>query len=104
MSQNMKNFMRIERENLNAVTGHKQTFNREMTPTAKNALLVSREISREPELANTPEVRADVVARGKALVADPNYPSKETLQRVAGVLAADLKRDRLATPSVVVAV
>jgi hypothetical protein len=29
-----------------------------------------------------PEVRPDVVARGKALAADPSYPSPEILRRV----------------------
>ena len=42
-------------------------------------------------LQETPDVRPEVVARGKALLADPSYPSKETLQRVAELLARHLK-------------
>ena len=38
-------------------------------------------------LAETPDVRADKVARGKALIADPNYPSKEQMRKIAGLLA-----------------
>lgn len=34
-----------------------------------------------------PAVRAEKVARARDLVADPNYPSKEILQSVAGLLA-----------------
>lgn len=38
-------------------------------------------------LESVPDVRAEMVARGKALIADPNYPSKEQLKGVASVLA-----------------
>ena len=41
-------------------------------------------------LADAADVRAEKVARGKALVADPNYPSKEQLKKVAGILAGHL--------------
>ena len=40
-------------------------------------------------LAKTAEVRADQVARARALVADPNYPSHEQLGKIADVLAAN---------------
>jgi hypothetical protein len=39
-------------------------------------------------LAAHPEIRADVVERGKALAADPNYPSIDILRSVAGKLIA----------------
>ena len=38
-------------------------------------------------LESVADVRGDVVARGKALIADPNYPSKQQLRAVARVLA-----------------
>jgi 2,4-dienoyl-CoA reductase-like NADH-dependent reductase (Old Yellow Enzyme family) len=38
-------------------------------------------------LESVADVRAEMVARGKALIADPNYPSKEQLRGVARVLA-----------------
>jgi len=44
-------------------------------------------------LANTADVRADQVARAKALVADPNYPSAQQLEKVAGLLAAKWRRE-----------
>jgi len=37
-------------------------------------------------LAAQPEIRPEVVARGKALAADPNYPSATVLQRVGAIL------------------
>jgi hypothetical protein len=42
--------------------------------------------SLEMSLAAVPDVRASEVARGKALIADPNYPSRQQLQSMARVL------------------
>jgi hypothetical protein len=46
-------------------------------------------------LASQPEIRPDMVARGRALAADPSYPSAELLKRVAGVIlnSPDLSDD-----------
>ena len=41
-------------------------------------------------LRNIPEVRASAVARARALVQDPSYPSPEILRRVASLLAGKL--------------
>lgn len=43
------------------------------------------------KLANAPEVRAEEVARAKALIADPNYPDNTTIQKVAQTLADKIK-------------
>jgi hypothetical protein len=37
------------------------------------------------------EVRASVVMRGKALVANPNYPDKRIIRKVSELLASKLK-------------
>ncbi len=39
------------------------------------------------QLATTPDVRADEVARAKALIADPNYPDDKTIRAVARQIA-----------------
>ena len=46
-------------------------------------------------LAAQPEVRPEVVARARALAADPNYPTPEIMQRVAQQIlgAPDLSED-----------
>jgi hypothetical protein len=46
-------------------------------------------------LAAQPEIRPDVVERGKALAADPEYPSTAILRSIAGKLLAspDLSAD-----------
>ena len=52
-----------------------------------------RRRSRAADLASTPDVRASEVARGRALIADPNYPSREQIRKIAlGLLAAGLSR------------
>ncbi len=47
-------------------------------------------------LKNQPEVRPEVVARARALAADPTYPSAEVIKHIAGkILAApDLSEDQ----------
>ncbi len=48
----------------------------------------SRSRSLEMSLADAPDVRASAVARGRALIADPNYPSKAQVKKIARVLVA----------------
>jgi hypothetical protein len=38
-------------------------------------------------LASTPDVRAEEVARAKALIADPDYPDAKTIRAIARQLA-----------------
>ena len=47
-----------------------------------------RRPSLEMSLAEVPDVRASAVARGRALIADPNYPSKAQLKIIARALVA----------------
>jgi hypothetical protein len=37
-------------------------------------------------LNNSPEIRPDVVARGKALAVDPNYPPREIIEGLAKLM------------------
>jgi hypothetical protein len=47
-------------------------------------------------LADQPETRPEVVERGRALAADPDYPSAAILQKVAQMIVAspDLSEDQ----------
>jgi hypothetical protein len=47
------------------------------------------------ELVRQPEIRPEVVERGRALAADPSYPSSSILQSIAGKILAspDLSED-----------
>lgn len=44
-------------------------------------------------LQNSPEIRPDVVARGKALAADSNYPPREIIDTLAGLLVNERSSD-----------
>ena len=37
-------------------------------------------------LNNTPEIRPEVVEKGKALAVDPNYPPRELIERLAKLM------------------
>ena len=43
------------------------------------------------QLAAIPDVRADKVARAKALIADPNYPSAKTVRAIAHQLTGKIQ-------------
>jgi hypothetical protein len=47
----------------------------------------------EQALGSSPASRPDMVERAKALIADPNYPSSETLSAVSRHLASALLSD-----------
>ncbi len=47
----------------------------------------------EQALGNSPASRPEMVERAKALIADPNYPSADTLSAVSRHLASALTSD-----------
>ena len=54
----------------------------------RNNLQTVNPLLNAENLGSAPEIRADVVARGKALIADPNYPSVHQVEKIATLLAA----------------
>lgn len=68
-------------------------------PTARpaNAEFVAAEFSQtaalESALRVTPEVRPEVVARAKRLIADVQYPPAETIRQLASLLAMHVRKD-----------
>ena len=44
------------------------------------------------KLAATPEIRADEVARAKALIANPTYPDSKTIHAIAQKLAGEIQK------------
>ena len=73
-----------------------------VTARPRNPRLSPDQISTESaeflraELKRQPAVRAEVVARGRALAADPNYPPMEVLKKVAQQIlkSPDLSEDQ----------
>lgn len=58
-------------------------------PAAATDFAVSMQLANK--LAATPEVRGDVVARAKALIADPNYPDAKTIHAIAKKLSGKIQ-------------
>ncbi len=52
-------------------------------PAASDTLSTAASQFLKIKLANEPELRPEMVAKGHALAADPSYPSSEILSRVA---------------------
>jgi hypothetical protein len=81
---------------INSAVGRKNSpsLRRVNHPTSNPAWTsFERRPSYEIQLASAPEVRAEMVARGRALIADPNYPSREQLVKIGRLLlAADAAR------------
>ena len=86
--------MRIERNHPTAPVPDAERPGKPSPPASSPPLADFEESHRIKQALNdSPKVRADQVARAKALVADPNYPSKEQLGRIAGLLAANWQRE-----------
>ena len=63
------------------------------TPTAQSATdetSFANSTALEAALKSTPDVRASAVDRAKELISDPNYPSPDTIKKLAGFLAGKL--------------
>ena len=61
------------------------------TQPGENAMPFENTQALEQTLKETSNVRPDVVAKAAALVSDPNWPTDESLNRVAGVLAQNIQ-------------
>jgi len=70
-----------------AATLPNQPAVRSDTPRTDTLATASAETLRRA-LVEQPEIRPEVVARARALAADPSYPSQAILQKVAGQILA----------------
>jgi hypothetical protein len=61
------------------------------TQPGENAMPFENTQAIEQTLKDTSNVRPDVVAKAAALLSDPNWPSDESLNQVAGVLARNIQ-------------
>ena len=81
--------MKIETTILTVTRENVRSLSRTVQPHSSHTLSgFSHSRSLEMSLAAVPDVRASEVARGKALVADPSYPSKAQIKQIARVLVA----------------
>jgi hypothetical protein len=61
------------------------------TATKPKMVDLARTEALNASFKETPEVRADQVARAKALIRDPGYPSAKVVEQVAEVLARRIR-------------
>jgi len=59
-------------------------------PPASNSMSFENTQALEQTLKETPTVRPEAVEHAAGLLADPNYPSNEVLDGVAGTLARNI--------------
>lgn len=78
----------------NPVSGPSQPVaRRESTSTTETTTMsFERTTALEQSLKEVPLVRPEKVARAADLIADPSYPSKSDLNRMANLFAQHLKR------------
>ena len=89
--------MRIERNYQTTTAANIEKAAKPATPATGSSVSAFQEAHQlNQAMANTPTVRADQVARAKALIADPNFPSSGQLEKVAGLLANNLSADTAA--------
>ena len=68
--------------------GNQPVIRREPSATAPdNTMSFDKTTSLQQTLKDSSQVRPEKVAQASALVADPNYPSDDVLDRLAGLLA-----------------
>ena len=79
--------MRIEQNNFVVKTENVRNLKHTAKPVTSDTVSFDESEQLNQALTSTPDVRAERVARGKALIADPNYPSKEQVKAIAGILA-----------------
>ena len=79
-------FQTVTRENF-------RNLSRAAQPQTNHAFpSFARSRSLDMALAEVPDVRGSEVARGRTLIADPNYPSVAQIHNIAGVLTAHWNR------------
>lgn len=86
--------MRIEGNSEVARTAKLQAAaqTREPANAESDAVDLSRGSRLETSLKASPEVRSEMVAKAKALIADDSYPSAEVINHVAKVIAEGIHR------------
>ena len=60
---------------------------------AEDKVVFTEATSLETALEKTPAVRSEVVERAKHMVGDPTYPPRETLRKIASLLAIHLTEE-----------
>ena len=88
----LNNFMKIEQNFPTIARQNRKSFSAARTRKAGQAVTTfEQKTQAEKAMTTAADVRAEVVARGKMLIADPNYPSQAQIKKMSRLLAAHLK-------------
>lgn len=73
------------------VNGNNHTANRNIethfqSGVRSDSLSLDRSAAIENAMSRIPEIRPEVVERGRQLLADPNYPGKEVVSSIASLI------------------
>ena len=71
---------------LTAINGASVSHDARSLAMGRDRLSTEQSTSLSAALARTPEIRPEVVERGRALAADPSYPSKEIINRLSDLI------------------
>lgn len=71
---------------LTAINGASVSPHARSLAMGRDRLSTEQSTSLSAALARTPEIRPEVVERGRALAADPSYPSKEIINRLSDLI------------------
>lgn len=80
--------MRVDGSNFGAIRSNQLKKSNNLPQDRFSDLERAESMARLERLS---DVRPDAVARGKALVANPNYPDKKVIKKVSELLAGKLK-------------
>ena len=72
-----------------------KTESKDFMRTERNNLMAGINGNCSDTLSKLPDVRMATIMRGKALIADPNYPSQEQIRKIAKLLARKLEQENL---------
>jgi len=86
MIQSTSNLHGYNRTDALAISGAKSAPTPKADPDVGDRLSSSNTSALREALQNTPEIRPEVVQRGKALAVDLNYPPREIIERLSKLI------------------
>lgn len=86
MIQSTSNLSGYYRTDSISISSGQKSFSAKAQPSVGDSLSSANTAGLREALAQTSEIRPEVVARGKALAIDPNYPPRELIESLAKLM------------------
>ena len=90
--------MQVNPSHQNDPVGQTELVRRRAVPqksAAEDAASFERSTALNEALAETPDVRPEVVARARALVGDPTYPPEVAIKKISQLLAMKIQSNEV---------